>query len=393
MDKRLTYIMIGSLCCIIIFLGGILSLLSDEPMTKVDAAFEKIPLDTNIGKLQEVDEHIYAESEVKEPAPKPTVSKPPSVKVISQSFQDNKASLSAMSGDFDLRAKFPSYSQPLRPNQISVIKPNRFHAVKIRIGDNFKADVKLSSYRLFQGEPIDPVVTILANDVPIPGVVMDVSVQNDKNQELLKIPVSLTENTPNRRQVYSGSIIPSKEQTKDWPEELHISVKVTIEGENTIRLFPSFLYAKPVATLSQSETSPYIEGAHLVIPIQIKTESQGRHVLRGVLFSQEGKPLIHLTGQIDIGEGGTEGTISLKAHASALKAQKSQGPYIFKPTRLERLRRFSGDRLKQGSHKLKEPIQIPSFDFSKYQNESYEDPAMKNKAKFFKKLSTQQGGK
>ncbi|MBF0239465.1 MAG: hypothetical protein HQM12_17315 [SAR324 cluster bacterium] len=302
-----------------------------------------------------------------------------------QPDSEAKDTLKKISENYSQMARFPSYSQPISSDQLDLMEPNRFQSASRQIGSHYRVQVKLSSYKLIQGDSVAPVIDIYSKGYPIPAVTVSVKIMTNQQQELKEIPVELAEEVPDERKIYHGRFTPTEAEYLNWPNELILSVLVNIDGEKPYPLIEMFEYVNPVATLSPGIKKIQVEGSHLVIPVQVHPKEAGFYHLSGVLYAEDGQPLLHLTGKHEVNTAG--GDVEFKAHISALKASGTEGPYYLQVTGLQKLRNTMEEDNKEGSPRM-EKILIPKIEFYQYTEEPFEgDPIMLKKAQMLQTLS------
>ncbi|MFD2176106.1 hypothetical protein [Veronia pacifica] len=113
----------------------------------------------------------------------------------------------------------------------------------------------------------------------------------------------------------------------DWPEEIRLVADLEFpSGRDIIKADINF--SVPVANLTDS-ANPYIDGNDAVIPLVIKTKTEGLYRVKANLFSESGRPLVSVS-QLQLVDKGMA-TIPLKIDNEVVSSVR-QGEFAFNGT-------------------------------------------------------------
>ncbi|MGK5091180.1 hypothetical protein WDW89_04080 [Deltaproteobacteria bacterium TL4] len=279
------------------------------------------------------------------------------------------------------KLKYPTYSRLLSEKQTDLLEPNTHFPATYDIPDsNISYDLQLSRFILYKPDPIPMKFRAFSTDgQPIPQII-SISGSIIVNKETVD-EFSLTlQSDRDVEKVYLATYSPSAEKSASWPEELIIAkVVLNVSGYGEQSAFTSFQYMTSVGTITGIETEK-VEGADLVIPINLSVNKPGRYSVTANLFSQaDNKPISHLTGVSEL--EGNEGTVPLKVHIATLKAKNDTGPYVLTTFILSNV---SESKVAYGDA-AKLSFVVGKHDFSEYKDEEYVDPVRQKKYNNFMK--------
>lgn len=138
------------------------------------------------------------------------------------------------------------------------------------------------------------------------------------------------------------------------------------------------------AQLTDLEPSK-IDGAWLIIPVNLQIESVGFYRIEANLYSaNDSRPLLHLTTEGELSRGSEQ--LLLKAHIRALKAMQGEGDYVLKNIVLEQMPSPPDFETKQGFVTLPS-ISIQGYPFNQYTDEPFQDAEALARLKFLQSLS------
>lgn len=172
------------------------------------------------------------------------------------------------------------------------------------------------------------------------------------------------------------------------PQQLSAEMVVKLNvwiADRSLSTTVAFKYAVASAQITGLQT-PQAIGPNLVMPLQLDVYKSGYYFVSGVLEdAQTGQPLLQLQGEQRLKQG--NGLINLNAHISALRRQKSEGPYV--------LRSLSSYRGAEVGEQFDEPasvaqarFNVQAVPFSEYQEEEYVDELAQERLQFLQGLGS-----
>jgi len=128
------------------------------------------------------------------------------------------------------------------------------------------------------------------------------------------------------------------------------------------------------------------EAEYLVIALQYSVNRAGYYFANGVLADAEsGRPLIQLQGEGRMQQGND--LLYLQAHAQALRAAGSEGPYILRSVRGYRGAE-RGETFDKPTDTLLPEYPVLGYSFDQYDQSEYVDPQAEERAEFLRELGS-----
>jgi hypothetical protein len=270
---------------------------------------------------------------------------------------------------FEKDLRFPLYSRPIDENSYDMLHPHVFIPVERPFpdNDNLRYDLVLPKQIMFHGEPVSAVLRVTSASESLPQIssVKGRLYDDERGHKLI------AEFNLHPGPAKTGSREFSAEYTpKHDPQmgnNLTLAVTFSPAGYGDITVTAPFTYAAAAAGISGIGTSR-VEGAHLIIPVNLNVQKPGDFRVTGNLHSAgSDRPLINAFGVANI--TGSTGTVEIKIHAVALREKWDPGPYILKTFTIERMPTMKEPML-HGSGEDKE-FEIPRRDLKEYSNEKY----------------------
>jgi hypothetical protein len=182
--------------------------------------------------------------------------------------------------------------------------------------------------------------------------------------------------------------MPTENETSSWSPEVNLKVSFKLKDGKKESLTKMFKYIPSVASIT-AKGQERVDGAQLLIPLELDVERSGSYKITANLFSQTSKkPIAHLVGEESLLESG--GTVWLKVSAILLKEQKDPGPYLLQdiiiariPDSFEEPRMFGDATGRQ--------FEIEGFELNHYSEEeefdSFEQAKVKRFQQYVKSLA------
>lgn len=310
---------------------------------------------------------------------KPLLTRPK--KVASKEFADDydpyqdeafKAQLLEVADLYGETIKYPITSQPItNPEDVRERAPYEEAEVDLPFpdGDDDKDPIRVSAateaYQYFEGDVIKLKVSI--SRVP-EDEFAEVSGVLAGSQGDLPLTLAFSE-TNDSRTIFTASFDTRIAPPALMSREMLAKLTITI-GPKDLFTTVGFRYA--VASAEVVGVRPtFIDGANLVIPLQLNVYEKGYYFLSGVLEdSQTGQALIQLQSEARLAQGNA--VLNLNAHIAALRQQGSEGPYV-----LRSIKSYRGSEVNEAydspASSAQTRFNIQGFPFSEYQDEEYEN--------------------
>jgi hypothetical protein len=130
-----------------------------------------------------------------------------------------------------------------------------------------------------------------------------------------------------------------------------------------------------------------VDGAWLIIPVNLRVESPGFYRIEANLYAaSDNRPLLHLTTEGELTGG--SGQLLLRAHIRALKAMQDEGDYLLKHIALEQMPSPPDFETTQGLVSLPS-ITIQGHPFNDYTDEPFLDAEALARLEFLQSMSKQ----
>jgi len=302
-----------------------------------------------------------------------------------QGAKEIKSKLNTIARDYEEQIKYPPYSVPLGEHQESLLTPNQFIPIKRLMPDSeglYGYDVILPKSLLFKENPISVTFRVYGlQSEPVPQVHQVSAALTSGKNKVASFDLELKQNGEMEK-TFHAEFHPSLEESKTWGLEMRMKITFLMSGFQEQSLVTLFRYSESEAKI-ESVGTERVEGSHLVIPVNLRVNSNGHYSLSANLFSESlKKPIAYLTGNQRFTEA--NGTIELKAHVSALKKSQDPGPYLLKTFVIHRRPEKKNPGAYGNTHQ--QVFTIPSHELSEYSAETYIDPGAQKKLERFKQL-------
>ncbi|KAA8983014.1 hypothetical protein [Halospina sp. K52047b] len=277
---------------------------------------------------------------------------------------------------YEAGSRYPPYSFPIDEQAVSDYRYNGYSPVRVPVAtdDGERATISLSLDRLHfeHGEPITGQVSVGGNGAS--GISLDeVTLRNEAGDILHR--ESLEAGSGAQRL----SVSPGTSSVEEWPMELMLMVSGDFRGEPVDAVAP-LRYHAPVGDIIGVGASR-VEGAHLVIPVEVAVETSGDYAIAGNLYTESGKPLVHVEHETRLSS--LEDTAELRIHRQALEAKGDEGPYQLGDLSLRQLPARPGDRTRFGPTG-EERHDVEGAPFERYSQEDYQDPMREARLEFLR---------
>ena len=277
---------------------------------------------------------------------------------------------------YEAGSQYPPYSFPIDKQAVEDYRYNGYSPVRVPVAtdDGERATISLRLDRLHfeHGEAITGRVSVDGDGAS--GISLKEITLRNKAGEVLHRD-SLEAGSGNQRL----SVSPGTQGVDEWPMELMLMVSGDFRGEPVDAVAP-LRYHAPVGDIIGVGASR-VEGAHLVIPVEVAVETSGDYAIAGNLYTESGKPLVHVEHETRLSS--LEGTAELRIHRQALEAKGDEGPYQLGDLSLRQLPVRPGDRTRFGPTG-EERHDVEGAPFERYSQEDYQDPMREARLEFLR---------
>lgn len=286
---------------------------------------------------------------------------------------------------YKFNAQFPPYSKPLTQHNWDLLNPRAFIPRKqiLSKSPEIMGSIVLDHYVVAEEDPLN--------------VDVKFTLPEDQQSQIQGVKVSLLDanNNSSRQQSlskasYEDGVVTYNGQLSinglapDGINESTIKADVTFASGEQKSLSARFKVHTTMAEL-QNVGDAYIDGPHLMVPVQVSTKKSGKYRIQANLFDEKtNTPVAHLNDTFTARAGSEN--IDLKVHASALKANGSAGPYYLSDINLSKVSTHPGEKQQFGALQ-KEQYAVNGFDLSIYDEDNYENPKYKDSIQFLERVS------
>jgi len=301
--------------------------------------------------------------------------------------EELKAQLQQVSDIYAENIKYPITSQPVyNPEDVREYREYEQSEVDLPFpkSEDDEEPIRISAatdtFQYFQGD-------VVRIRVQISGAPENVFTKvegsiSGANRELgLDVPFQAADSSLTLFNAVFDTKLATPQQLSD---EMLVRLNVSI-ADRSLSTTVAFKYAVASAQITGLQ-NPQPIGPNLVMPLQLDVYKSGYYFVSGVLEDAEsGQPLLQLQGEQRLTQG--NGLINLNAHISALRRQKSEGPYV--------LRSLSSYRGAEVGEQFDEPasvaqarFDVPAVPFSEYQDEEYVDELAQERLEFLRDIGS-----
>ncbi|MGM0450116.1 MAG: hypothetical protein ACQERE_04775 [Pseudomonadota bacterium] len=316
-------------------------------------------------------------AEPPEPDPSPTPSDDASAESAPEAEATRRleGEFARVADQYEAGSRFPPYSFPIDEQAVEDYRYNGYSPVQVPISaDGERATITLRLDRLHfeHGEPITGRV----------GISGDGASRVSLDEVSLRDPAG---DVLHREALEAGdgeqplSVSPGTSGLDEWPMELVLMVSGDFRGEAVDAVAP-VRYHPAVGEITGVGASR-VEGAHLIIPVEVAVESDGDYAVAGNLYSESGAPLVHVEHEGRLSS--MDGTAELRVHRQALEAKGDEGPYELGDLSLRQLPARPGDQTRfSPTSEARHDIEGASFE--RYSEEEYQDPMREARLEFLR---------
>lgn len=280
---------------------------------------------------------------------------------------------------YEAGSQYPAYSFPISEEHLQDYAYNQYSPVVTPVsdgGDTARLSVELEQLHFEKGNPILGTATV-SGDAASDLTVNEVSVRDPAGQSLYRQSLEAESDGE-----YELVIRPSGSEASEWPVELMVMVSGSFRGRDVEAVAP-LRYNDPVGEVA-SVGDARVEGAHLIIPVEVDVDGEGDYAISGNLYSRDGQPLIHIEHEARL--SGFDNGTKLRIHRQALEAKGNEGPYELGDLRLRKLPARPGDRTSYGP-RLEKRFNVEGASFDEYSDTTYEDPMREARLEFLRKAA------
>ena len=286
--------------------------------------------------------------------------------------------------NYERNLTVPIYARPINEQSYSFLNPNAFVPTRRKMRDEapFSYEIILPKISLFKGTPVPVTFRIFAEQsVSLPQMNGVKSEIFSGTKLVATFEIEQIQNDE-MEQSFFHEFAPTLEESQNWQPFLRMRTTFNLSGYPPHTLMTSFRYEESIAQITGKGTES-VEGPHLLIPLNLSVSKPGVFVVSANLFSETTQsPLLHIEGREKF--SALQGTVTLKAHISGLKARRDPGPYLLKTFLIHRESEGTGANQIGDAEKIS--FVIPKHEFAEYKDEPYSHPAEQRKLKQLKKL-------
>ncbi|EAR11219.1 hypothetical protein [Reinekea blandensis] len=277
--------------------------------------------------------------------------------------------------DFESQIQYPEQSRPIADSDsLKKYLPNQSSPIHREVS---QGTFELTTDRL-RFSPTEPITGTLT--VPDGLVAARVSLRLMQNgQELARHPNL-------EGSGYTPFLFPALTQSWQDQGQLFVVATLTASGEDDVTLSTPVLpdLRNDNFRMTTARAS-FVEGAWLVIPIDVHIKDPGFYRLEGNLYSANtGEPLLHLMNEQELSSG--KGVLPLMAHIRALERMGDPGDYLLDDLVLERMPAPPDFSVHQGLVP-EGSIEVQGYPFPSYLDEDYVDADALARLEFLRSLS------
>lgn len=281
---------------------------------------------------------------------------------------------------YKAQSQYPAFSQPIRSSkELLRYKPHQPQTVSLPFptpdGGTYLANLTLDRYQYFMGDAQQLELNLSSSSgLVISNIVAEVTTL--EGEALYRLRHHLGSGT----RIKHRQSVDLSDAWQDWPVELQWRVRARV-GEQRLAVVAPFRYETPVAML-EALGQPRIEGEFLTIPLQISTHKPGYYFVQANLYSQSGRPLLHLQAEGPLTPDYPP--LELQASSGALKSLDASGPYLLRDIQLVRM--GDDDNPDQNGRSRHDHYPITGFPFNEYAESTWSDPLGEQRQEFLESL-------
>ena len=304
---------------------------------------------------------------------------------VIESEQTIREGMRAVAQAYREDMKFPPYSKPLRLNDTALLNPRAYPAVSLPVAgkSGIEARLELGAYIADIQQPL-PVALVVTSKQPFSEAQALVSATiTVKGSERIvdAMPLSMSFAGSDTQKMV-GAVSPGVLVSAGAGEITLVAKMKFRDGSNGVALASAKTY-EPVAELLGVE-SAWVEGPHLMIPMQFSVNKSGFYRVQANLFSEQGRaPVSHLSQVFEFSKESERGV--MKAHRVTLEASGSEGPYLLSDVTLTRVPSRPGEPLAYGTAPAR-AWSVSGHEFDQYSDEPFLDPKAEQRLQFIESL-------
>jgi hypothetical protein len=284
-------------------------------------------------------------------------------------------------------SRFPTYSQPLRENDWSLLNPRAFIPSERPLANapSIRASIELPYYVLNRNQDLPVKVIVITEgqgtDAPLVRTIGgQVFIRHGGHSSS---PVALgNANRQGNIETFFATV-PAGELARLPDAEVEVTASLSLSDGQVSGITAMARLFQSSASLDYLGTT-YIDGAHLVIPAHFQVTEAGYYRVQANLFSRDGEPVSHLNAAFSLSAGNTIGL--LKVHAVTLREAGLAGPYVLTDINVMRMPSTPGESTRYGSTQATS-YPVAGFPLGSYDDTPYQDPATQQRLEFLQNLS------
>lgn len=284
-------------------------------------------------------------------------------------------------------SRFPTYSQPLRENDWSLLNPRAFVPAERPLANapSIRASIELPYYVLNRNQdlPVKVIVVTESQGTDTPLLRATGGQVFIRHGGHSSSPVALASANRQGNVETFFATVPAGELAKLPDAEVEVSASLSLSDGQVSGISAMARLFQSSASLKYLGTT-YIDGAHLVIPAHFQVTEAGYYRVQANLFSQDGEPVSHLNAAFSLSTGNAIGL--LKVHAVTLREAGLAGPYVLTDINVMRMPSAPGESTLYGSAQATR-YPVAGFPLGSYDDTPYQDPTAQQRLEFLQNLS------
>ena len=281
---------------------------------------------------------------------------------------------------YEHNIQFPTYSKPLSINDWSLLNPRAFVPKPIPLAgfDDISAALVVDEYIVHNDKDLQVslVVSGATSGLGITNTELTLG-DNDKG-------FKGSEDKANADQLVFRFEVPSTALKDLSQEEVPLKAKINFRSGDE-SLVSTVIKVVGTDAILSSVNDAYIDGPHLIIPIEFEVNISGHYRFQANLFDEKtGDPVSHLSDTFKLSSLNNDAEV--KVHSVTLKAKGSAGPYVLRDINVTRAPAKPGEKTGYGSTEESEYV-VNGFELDRYSDELYINEKNQRRLEFLRRMA------
>lgn len=298
-----------------------------------------------------------------------------------------KAQMHDIAIAYESNIRFPTYSKPLSLDDWSLLNPRPFveRKVPLDINAQISASIVLKHYIVHRDEDLEAQVHISTGPSQTIDVV-NISIALGESST----PVArFTRSPPETMRDVSDTIIfegtIGAHHLHSLPARENILRAKVLFSDNQEAVVSAAFKLVGTDAIITSLGEAYVDGPHLMIPIDFELNIDGIYRVQANLFdAASNQPVSHINALFKLDQENT--SAALKVHAVTLRHSTYSGPYVLRDINLTRSPAHPGDQTGYGTSAQSSYL-VKGFDLAAYDATEHEDPKAERRLEFLQRLA------